>query len=278
MQRKTKQAFIIFVYLFFLILFLSTFYFSFFYQKPSCLDGKKNQDETGIDCGGKCSQYCLADLTSRPLVVSNVETLAYTSTSSDALGTVTNENAKAALKNAQYTFVAYDQAGTVLAEQSGKFSLLPLETRTLVALGLPSAKVNVARTELVIENEEWVAFTDFTEPPEIFVVNQQFSFLSGDASFAEVKALVQNESSYDIRSLVVVVVLRDQNNKALSVNKTTINTLQSGEERDFRLIWPQGFEGIPIQTDMEVHLDALAEDAFTKQYFPGGKFQSLFPE
>ena len=28
---------------------------------PTCFDGKKNQDERGIDCGGVCALVCLAD-------------------------------------------------------------------------------------------------------------------------------------------------------------------------------------------------------------------------
>lgn len=277
MQRQTKRITIVFIYVFILTLFFVGVFFLFFYQKPSCVDGKLNQNETGIDCGGQCSLYCLADLASQPLVVSDVETLAYTTSSSDALGTVANKNPKAALKSANYTFTLYDQAGKILAEQKGTFSLLPLESRILTALGLEVAQSAVVRTELTISNEEWIAFTDFTEPPNIRVVNQQFELLSGDASFAEVKGLVQNESPYDIRRLSLVVVFRDSKGTPLSINRTTMNTLGPGEERDFRLVWPQSFAGTPERTDVQVHFDMLAEDAFVEQYFPGGKFQSLAP-
>lgn len=277
MQRRAKQSFILFVYSILLIFFLSGIFFLFIYQKPTCLDGKKNQDETGIDCGGKCSQYCLADLTSEPLRINEVETLAYSANSSDAIGTVRNVNSKAALKSATYTFMLYDGNGQVIAEQNGKLSLLPLEERTLVALGLSVPKQSVTRTELIISNEEWVALPDFTEAPDIKIANPQFTILSGQAGYAEARGLVQNKSPYDIRTLGVVVVVRDVSGQALSVNRTTMNTLQSGEQRDFRLLWPQSFQGTPADTHMEVHFDMLAEDAFIQQYFPGGEFQSLAP-
>lgn len=277
MKRQNKQAFIIFVYLVILALFLGGVFLMFFYQKASCTDGKKNQDEAGIDCGGQCSQYCIADLASRPLLVTEVQVLAYGSTSSDAVGKVRNQNSKAAVKSATYTFRVYDQAGAVLAEQSGQFSLLPLEERTLIALGLAVPEENIVKTELTLTNEKWVAFVDFTEAPDIRVANPQFSLLSGQSGYAEAKGLVQNRSLYDTRTLGVVVVVRDALGKALSVNKTTMNTVQSGEQRDFRLVWPQSFAGTPVGIDTQVHFDMLAEDAFVEQYFPGGKFQSLSP-
>lgn len=277
MGRRAKQAFIIFIYLILLGLLGVGVFFAFVYEKPSCTDSKQNQDETGIDCGGRCSEYCLADLASRPLVISGVEALAYGDATSDAIGKVKNQNAKAALKKATYTFRVYDQAGKMLGEQSGTFSLLPLEERILPALGIPVPKQNIAKTELTVTNEEWIAFTDFTEPPEIRITHPQFTLLSGAAGYAEAKGLVENRSQFDIRTLMVVVVVRDTEGKALSVNKTTMNTVVSGEERDFRLVWPRSFPGEPATTEMQVHFDMLAEDAFIKQYFPQGEFQSLAP-
>lgn len=271
MKRKSKQAFILFCYITLIVSAISGVFFMFFYQKPTCLDGKQNQDETGIDCGGACQQICLADLISRPLVITNVESLAYGNSSSDAIGTVQNQNTKAALKSATYTFRAYGGNGEVVAEQGGVFSLLPSEKRTLPALGLSAPKSAITKTELTITNEEWVPILDFSEPPDIRVVNPQFALLSGQAGFAEARGLVQNRSPYDIRTLTVVVVVRDSQGRALSVNRTTLNTLQSGEQRDFRLVWPEGFSGDPVTTEMQVHFDMLKEDAFVQQYFPGGE-------
>lgn len=278
MQRRNKQIFIIFVYLLLLTVLITGIFLMFFYQAPTCMDGKQNQNEIGIDCGGACSQYCVADLASQPLVISNVEALAYGSSSSDAIGTITNKNTKAALKSATYTFQAFNQGGTVVAEAAGKFSLLPGEARTVTELGLDVPQNQITKIELIVTDENWVAFTDFTEPPNIRVVNQQFSLLTGQAGYAEARGLLQNSSPYDIRTLGIVVVVRDASGKALSVNKTTMNTVQSGERRDFRLVWPQAFSGTPVSTDMQVHFDMLAEDAFVQQYFPGGEFQSLSRE
>lgn len=277
MQRNSKRAIIAFIYIGVLLLFFVGVFFAFFYEQATCTDGKQNQDETGIDCGGRCSEYCLADLASQPLLIEETELLPYTATSSDAISTVTNKNTRAALKSAKFTFTVYDQSDSIVDQESGTFSLLPLESHTLSVFGLPVNKNAGARVEFTVTNEEWVALTDFTEAPDIRIVNQQFSLLSGEAGFAEARGLVQNRSPYDTRTLTVIVIPRDATGKALSVNKTTLNTVLSGEERDFRLLWPQSFTGTVARTDMQLHFDFLADDAFVKQYFPGGKFQSITP-
>lgn len=267
MKRKGKQITIFLIFLLFVAIFFAIVYFTFFHQKASCSDGKQNQDERGIDCGGACSQYCLADYTSNPVQVSEVQVLPYTDTSSDVIGTVSNANSKAALKKADFIFTIYDETGATLAEERGQVSLLPLESRTLSALGIELNSSISARAELRLENEEWEVMEDYVEPPQINIANQQFILLSDESGFAEARGLVQNQSPYDIRSLGITVIPRDENGRALSVNKTILNTLQSGEKRDFRLVWPQDFVGSPVRADMEIHFDFLAEDAFVQQFF-----------
>src|SRR5882724_10820804 len=36
-------------------------FFKFFYSAPTCSDGVKNGDESGIDCGGSCRNICTSD-------------------------------------------------------------------------------------------------------------------------------------------------------------------------------------------------------------------------
>ncbi len=275
MKRHTKQGIIGIIYLLLITLLGAAIFYAFFYVAPSCTDNKQNQNETGVDCGGICSQYCIADLASIPLSFEEVTLLPYDNDSSDALARVKNSNGKAALKSAKYTFTVTGSNGEVLASQSGVLSLLPKEEKTLLALGLPVTADQ--KLDFVVTNEEWIAFTEYDEAPNIAIVNQHFDLLSSGVGYAEAFALVRNISPYDMRSLVINVVIRDANGKALSVNKTTINTLQSGEERDFTLVWPKSFLGEPKRADMTYDFNSFDTQAFVKQYFPTGKYQTLEP-
>jgi hypothetical protein len=275
MQRRAKQGVILTFYTLIFLGFLTALFFGFVYTAPTCTDGKQNQNETGIDCGGVCSQYCIADLASAPLSFEEVVLVPYTENSSDAVARIVNPNGRAALKSANYTFTVYNGSGEVTATQKGELSLLPKEEKTILALGLSA--LEGSKIELTITNEEWIAFTDYDSAPNIIINRQQFRLLSGEAAYAEATGLVSNKSPYDMRALTVNVVLRDAMGKVISVNKTTMNTLQSGEERDFRLIWPRAFSGEVAKTEMTYDFNSFAQQAFVKQYFPGGKYQTLDP-
>ena len=56
-NTKRKKIVIIFIYLTFFLLFSLSLYF-YFKPQPSCSDGKQNQNEQGVDCGGVCVQEC----------------------------------------------------------------------------------------------------------------------------------------------------------------------------------------------------------------------------
>ena len=60
---STKRKLIFFTFLGFFIAFgLAITWIVFFYEKPSCVDGRKNQDELGVDCGGRCTKVCQAEI------------------------------------------------------------------------------------------------------------------------------------------------------------------------------------------------------------------------
>ncbi len=267
---------ILLVYLVLLVAFCAWIFWTFLYQAPTCTDGKQNQTETGVDCGGTCGA-CTQDFAPHPLAVEEAVTIPYTDASVDAIATLVNSNEKAALKAVSYTFILLDQAGNELSRQSGKTSLLPKERKTITALGFTVKPASVAKVTLLAEGEEWVAFDDYIDAPAISIINQRFSLLASSAGYAEAFGLVRNKSPYDLRRATINVILRDSTGKPLAVNRTTMNTLSVNEERDFRLVWPRAFSGTVARADMSLDIDMFSADAFTKQYFPEGRYQSLQP-
>lgn len=276
MIRAVKRSMILFVYLVLLVIFCVWIFWVFLYQAPTCTDGKQNQAETGVDCGGTCGA-CTQDFAPHPLAVEETIAIPYTDASVDAIATLVNSNEKAALKTVKYTLVLSDQSGTELSRQSGKTSLLPKEKKTIMALGFAVKPATVAKVTLLMEGEEWIAFDDYIDAPAISIVNQRFVLLAGSAGYAEAFGLVRNKSPYDLRRATINVILRDSDGKPLAVNRTTMNTLGVNEERDFRLVWPRAFSGTVAQADMSLDIDMFSDDAFTKQYFPEGRYQSLQP-
>ena len=119
-----------------------------FYETPTCNDRKKNQDETGIDCGGSCARVCEAEaLAPSTIFVRPVPSLGRT----DIIAYVENPNTDAAAKDVRFTIELYGADGTVAATRAGTVDLPP---NTVVPIYLPSVYggyIPVARAFLTFD-------------------------------------------------------------------------------------------------------------------------------
>ena len=71
---------------------------------------------------------------------------------------------------------------------------------------------------------------------------------TGQGSIAE--GVIRNESTYDLKKVVVAIILRDEKGKVVGINNTQINSVRVKEDRDFRITWPYKLAS-PVQ-NMEI--------------------------
>jgi hypothetical protein len=276
-HRAVKRLFIVFVLLAILGVLSALVYFAFLYTAPTCSDGLKNQNESGVDCGGVCANACLAPVALQDMAIKEVSLMPGGTGKVDVLGVLYNPNDISGASRFDYVFEVKDATGKVVATRNGTGSILPQEEKTLLAIGLPVADQAGLQATLRITNPEWEQFSGYQARPNINVYNRRYTELSGGPGFSEAYGLVANESPYDFRSLRVVVVLRDASGKPLAANQTELRTVTSGERRDFRLVWPEAFPGEVSQVDMLVDADAYHSDNFVREFLPGGRFQETGP-
>jgi hypothetical protein len=130
--------------------------FFFIYKPPTCLDGKQNQNETGIDCGGSCTYLCTATLS--PATVRFVRPLSPQPSRTDVLAYIDNPNQNAAVRNAHYTLELYDANQNVVSKRDGSIDLPPGST---VPLFLPAVYVgpaDIAQAFLTLDPESFKWF------------------------------------------------------------------------------------------------------------------------
>jgi len=263
-SRVFKQIMIIIGYLVFFGVVCFGVYYVFIRVTPTCSDGKQNQDETGIDCGGACAKQCELPLNAKDIVTSEVAFVLGGQNSYDVLAKIYNPNDIAGASRFAYTLTLRDAAGTIIAEKSGTSFILPQETKYLFEFHLATGARPVQAT-MEISQVVWERFQGYAERPQVTVVQQAYDRIQSGPGFGVATGLVVNDSPYDFRSLLVKVVLRDVSGRPLAINSTEMLTMLSKEQRDFRLVWPTVFPGEVKSFEMFVDADVYHAGNFIKQ-------------
>lgn len=276
LSRGPKRFVIASAYSLIIVLLAVGVYYAFFKAPETCSDNRQNQDEQGTDCGGVCQAVCKEVVVGTDLQIAEVAFVEGGNGQYDVLGKVYNPNDE--IGAASFTYIAElkDGSGNVLAMRSGKSYILPQENKYILELNL-AAQSSPVTVSIRISEVEWAKFSGYQEKPAINIYQKRYGPISSGAGFGEAYGLLSNESSYDFRSIIVRVILRDGDGKPLAFNTTEMRTVRSREERDFRLVWPSAFPGTVEKVEMEVDADVYHSDNFMRQYLPGGKFQDFTP-
>lgn len=257
LERNHKRIVIIIVYIILFTL-LGWFGYLIFRADPTCTDGKKNQNELGVDCGGVCGE-CVRELNAKELEVQETAFVIGGRDKFDVVAKITNPNLSLGSSNFEYVFELKDASGNVLASKSGKDFILPKETKYVIEANLETDK-NPASVMFTAKNYQWSEFFGFEEP-QLVIYQPRFNAQSGNFGSSEAMGLLINESPFDFNVIKINVVLRDESGKVTGLNFTRLNTLNANEQRDFKVIWPLG---APENSKMEAEAEA---DVFDSQNF-----------
>lgn len=266
-DRNKKRIMIIGIYLIIFLIF-GIFLYSWLKPAPNCTDGKKNQNETGIDCGGVCNP-CEKTYKVQDLIVVEKAFVLGGQGKYDLMMRVSNPNNQIGAKSFAYEFSLKDASGNVLSKKSGSSFVLPVESKYVIETDLESGAVPTD-VEVKLENIQWEEFFSYARP-EINIYNKKYDLISSGIGFSEAKGLLRNESPFDFDLIKINIVLRDEMGKALAFNKTEMRTVNSQEERDFRLLWPVNFPGSVQGVEMESEVNVFNSDSFSKRYIKDTK-------
>jgi hypothetical protein len=271
MARTFHRVIIAFIFLSLNALLLTGVYFAFIKTPETCTDGKQNQNEQGIDCGGVCSTVCHEVVVGQDIQIEEVSFVADSNNRYDIVGRIMNPNQGIGATGFTYTFELKDSSGAVVATRMGKSYALPQETKSLIELNLEARALPQTAT-LKITDTTWERALGYREKPAVNIYQKRYGAVTDGFGFSKAAGTLSNESPYDFRSIVVGVILRDGSGRLLALNKTTQNNIRAGESRDFEIVWPTPFPGAVERVDMEIDTDIYHSENFVKQYFPGGGY------
>lgn len=202
------------------------------YEAPTCSDGKQNQKELGVDCGGPCSILCEAQAFN-PIVLwqrsfkGNLDMY-------NAVAYIENPNLDSSARNLPYIFKFYDERGVLIFEREGKTDVLanrifPIFEDRIETKGRVPAKVTFEFTR------EPIWEVDESQPLDIRVSSQS---LLSDRAFPRVVGTVENKSSTPLFNVEVVAIVYDSNDNAVTASRTFIEKLDKNSSADVVFTWP----------------------------------------
>lgn len=271
--RPRKQLIIISIPIIILGLIGFGIYWRYWRPVPTCFDNIQNQQEESVDCGGPC--ISCERLTIKDIQVSWIKYLSLGNNYYDVVAKITNPNPNFGLSQINYIFKIYDSSGELLKEQKGTSFILPDQEKYLVEAGL-TLSGTVSRVDLTIEKtapEFWQKINADYRPPNIYVSNKEFKALENQLGVSQASGLIKNDSAFDFDKIIVSIILFDDANQIIGVNRTEAWTVLAGEERYFSALWFTPLNSQVASMDMRAETNLLSNENFISKYGVPEKFQ-----
>jgi len=272
MSIPVKKTLIILIYL---LIFSSIGFLIYlkYKPKPNCFDNILNQNEERVDCGGVCAQKCEILVEENIKVDRSGYVESGTNGQYDLYAEITNPNNFFGSSQFNYKFEIKNSAGAVVAAKTGNNFIFPGESKYIIENNVGAGEIPYS-VDFSVSDPIWVEFTsDYLQKPELKVVNKQYNEITSGVGFSEAKGLVKNESPFDFTAIKVEIILKDNNGQIIALNSTQMGAVRSGENRDFRVIWPSRFPGSVSNMEVQTEVNMFDSEAFMKRYFKNQKFQ-----
>lgn len=272
MNKIFKRMIIVIFYLLVFSLVGTGFYYLL---KPAetCSDGIKNQNEQGIDCGGRCAKKCEAEIIFKDLIVGKIGAVpSGINGQYDFYAKVKNPNDFYGSKKINYEIIFKDSAENIIASKKGFNFILPGEEKYVIETNINSSSEPVSFDFKIIDSD-WIVFQGDYENPNILVAGKKYNEIVGGVGYFEATGLLKNESNFDFNAVKVKIILKNSNDDVLAINSTLLKGIAAGDNREFRVFWPNSFPGSVSGMDTQLEVNIFAEDVFFKKFYKSQAFQ-----
>lgn len=216
---------------------------SVFYETPSCADGKQNQDETGIDCGGSCAQICTANAV--PPVVEFVRALKQ-GNRVDVIAYVENPNPSASTYGARYTIELYRADRSVITEYSSTIDLPPASSVPIFIPGAYNGLETVEQAFLAFDGASIV----WTRDAGDYIVPTVTDVRVTNAHPPRITATVHNPTALPLRSVQVVATVFDEEDVVVAASRTVADLIPGQGSANIVFTWNEAFIRAPARIDV----------------------------
>ena len=225
------------------VLLLSGILIAVLYDAPSCMDGRQNQDETGIDCGGSCAYLCRNEVQEPRLTFARAVTNG--SGRTDVIAYVENRNQDAEAKGAQYTVEVFDESGALLGKREG---MIDLPARSIVALYVPGIYVGVgAAPRAFVTFDEDIGWRNARSGAVPLAISG-IELISGNSP--RVTATVSNVAPSPVFNRTLIATVFDADGVAIAASQTVVREVPALGTAQAVFTWPEAFTGAAVRVEV----------------------------
>lgn len=233
-SRLIKQFLYGLAYAAVLISFLFGVYYLFFKKPPTCFDGRQNQGEEDVDCGGPCPSCEIRTLS--PLVSAKAFVLPAGRDAVSAVAEVRNPNLNYGAESFDYEFVVSGPFGEKSSSLKGKSFIYAAESKYLLEAPVAMNIRDIASVEVFLSNFSWKSRRDFPQPMISFrEINHRFS-----DDRISVEGVIVSGETIRLPRVFAGAILYGKNGDPLSVARTELRDVAAFQERFFKITFPAG--------------------------------------
>jgi len=218
--------------------------FLLLYKAPTCNDGKQNQGEQGIDCGGPCVKLCPSAFLPPEVIWTKSEPVAPCLYNIAAY--VVNNNLDGAAYGVPYEIQLFGGDGVLITTKDG-VTTIPPHRNTLIFQGSVFTNKRIpTKTIIALGSPQWVKQTD--ELGDLVIADKKYSENQNSSSL---QVTLQNNAVTSYKNLSVYVVLYDANGNAIDFSKTIIDSVPAnGGTVVAPFTWPVSHNGQVVSIEV----------------------------
>lgn len=248
--RTSRQLFVVFI----LFLMAGGIGFVILYPKlfpaPTCSDGKQNQGELGVDCGGPCAPCELQN----PIKLNPIWARAVKVKDGvyAAVALVQNLNESLGAGSFRYRFRLQDDLGEIAKIEGEAFSF-PQERFYVV-----EPRIDVLRDPALVEFEildvKWELSGE--SPPNVIVEKKSYkTVIEQRVRRGLVEASLRNLEPFGFRKFSVNAVLLDAQGNVIGANKISVDGLPAYSQKLITFLWPEPITGVIEEIQIEPRIN-----------------------
>jgi hypothetical protein len=209
------------------------------YKPPTCTDGKQNQGEFGIDCGGPCSVLCKSQ--SVNAIVHWQRFFMVMPGVYSVVAYVENPNLDSGAIDVPYTFKLYDSKNVLVAERTGTTLIPPRKNFPVFEGAIVTGSRQPFRATFSFDKEiVWLPVN--VSEPEIRVTEQDLEDVTNSPRLS---AKLSNTTFATISDFEVDAVIYDSVGNAKAASKTVVDKLAANSSVTVNFSWPKPFDFSP---------------------------------